>query len=64
MKTRNILLTLATLALLASCTGNFAEISRDHYNAHEEDLAQDNLKLGSMFQQLERSPGFRLPDYV
>ena len=55
MKTRNILLTIATLALLASCTDKFAEISRDHYNAHEEDMAQDNLMVGALFQQLERS---------
>jgi hypothetical protein len=55
MKTRNILLTIATLALLASCTDKFAEISRDHYNAHEADMAEDNLKIGAMFQQLERS---------
>ena len=55
MKTRNILLAIATLALLASCTDKFAEISRDHYNAHEEDLREDNLKVGAMFQQLERS---------
>ena len=55
MKTRNILLTIATLALLASCTDKFAEISRDHYNAHEDDLKEDNLKVGAMFQQLERS---------
>ena len=55
MKTRNILLTIAALALLASCTDKFAELSRDHYNAHEEDMAQDNLMVGALFQQLERS---------
>ena len=55
MKTRNILLTIAALALLASCTDKFAEISRDHYSAHEEDMAQDNLMVGALFQQLERS---------
>lgn len=55
MKTRNILLSIATLALLASCTDKFAEISRDHYNAHLEDMVQDNLMVGALFQQLERS---------
>ncbi len=51
----NSLAALGLLAVAVSCTKNFTEISKDHYNAHEEDLAQDNLKLGSMFQQLERS---------
>ena len=55
MKTRNILLTIAALALLASCTDKFAEISRDHYNAHNPDMTQDNLMVGALFQQLERS---------
>lgn len=58
MKTRNIFTAFAASLLLlglGSCTKNFEEISKDHYNAHEEDLAEDNLKLGSMFQQLERS---------
>ena len=55
---KNIVNVLAALGLIlatVSCTAKFAEISKDHYNAHEEDLAQDNLKLGAMFQQLERS---------
>lgn len=55
MKTRHIFTILAAALFLASCTGNFEEISKDHYNAHEEDLTQDNLKAGAMFQQLERS---------
>ena len=55
MKTRNILLTIAALALLASCTGKFAEISSDHYNAHNPEMTQDNLMVGALFQQMERS---------
>lgn len=55
MKTKHIFTILAAALFLGSCTGQFEEISRDHYNAHEEDLAQDNLKVGAMFQQLERS---------
>ncbi len=55
MKTRNISIAIAASLVLASCTGGFEEISKDHYNAHEENLAEDNLKVGAMFQQLERS---------
>lgn len=45
----------ATVLFAAACTARFEEISKDHYNAHEEDMAQDNLKLGALFQQMERS---------
>ena len=58
MNTNNILKGLAALVLTAglfSCTDKYEEISKNHYNAHEEDLAMDDLKIGSMFQQLERS---------
>lgn len=58
MNIKNIYKGLAAVALgacLFGCTANFEEISKDHYNAHEEDLAMDDLKIGSMFQQLERS---------
>ncbi len=55
MKTRNILLSIAALALLVSCTGNFAEISRNHYVPHNLEMSQDNLMVGALFQQLERS---------
>lgn len=51
----NILVAAAITFSLVGCTKNFAEMSKDHYNAHESDMTQDNLLLGSMFQQLERS---------
>lgn len=58
MKTRSIFNILAVSLLaagLSACTGNFAEISKDHYDAHDLEMDQDNHLLGAMFQQLERS---------
>ena len=51
----NIIAAAAVSFSLVGCTAKFAEISKDHYNAHEKEMTEDNLLLGSMFQQLERS---------
>lgn len=51
----NIIAAAAVSFSLLGCTAKFQEISKDHYNAHLDDMLQDDLLLGSMFQQLERS---------
>ena len=58
MNTNKILSIIAAAALalgMTGCTAKFAEISKDQHNAHLDDMLQDDLLLGSMFQQLERS---------
>jgi len=58
MNTNKILSIFAAAALvlgMTGCTAKFAEISKDQHNAHLDDMLQDDLLLGSMFQQLERS---------
>ena len=44
---------LGVLALGATgCTDNFTEINTNPYEATDDDLDKDNLKVGSFFQQM------------
>ena len=45
----------ASAAVLASCTKGFENLNKDAYGVTDEQMAQDGLALGGMFQQLERS---------
>ena len=45
----------ASAAVLASCTKGFDNLNKDAYGVTDEQMAQDGLALGGMFQQLERS---------
>ena len=49
------IITLAAATTLASCTKGFENINKDQYGVSDEQMAQDGLALGGMFQQLERS---------
>lgn len=45
----------ASAAVLVSCTKGFEDINKDRFGVTDEQMAQDGLALGGMFQQLERS---------